>query len=131
VTVRDTLKPIIDFPSEGSVLYRGYTYYLTSTIDDSCGPALSGGYNAYWYNGSWDQILGSEDGYWTVPNNYRLGPETIHLNATTNTGIFNYYDTGTTSVDVEIYGYAKVLNLTVVGNITGGNDIIRGEPARI
>ncbi|MBU4452026.1 MAG: DUF87 domain-containing protein [Nanoarchaeota archaeon] len=96
-------------PTTNAIINRNTTTPLNTTVINDCNGAITGA-TIYWYNSTPKQIAIGYNTTWKVPVTYAKGPETITTNATQQ-----YYDNGTNSTQVYIYGWSKI-NYTSLSN---------------
>ena len=97
--IYENIKIVTRQPTADEIIYRGDNktlYTITRNSTDAAIPAT-----VIWYNSTTILATGKNTS-WTVPINYRLGPETIYINASNI-----YYWTNSTSINVLIYGWSK------------------------
>jgi len=111
----------INNPTQGFILTRNLTYPFNATVYDDCNVSLNDS-TVTWYNQTWYQIATGYNTTWTVPYLYQLGPETIYVNTTRQ-----YYDLGSNSTTVTIYGWSEIYNMTPVN----GSLITAGENKKV
>ena len=103
------LTPNITNPSNNSIIHRGTGQALNSTVKDEFGnpPKDENGNDATitatWYNLSEEQVASGENTIWSIPSNYPLGDNNLILNESAD-----YYYEGTSSINVQVYGYSNV-----------------------
>ncbi|VVB59112.1 Uncharacterised protein [uncultured archaeon] len=99
-------------PSINQILNRNTTVQLNATVKDDCNASI-GSATIYWYNSTPKQIATGYNTTWNVPLAYTLSPETIKTNAT-----LQYYDNGTNSTPVYIYGWSSISALVPANGST-------------
>ncbi|RLE44780.1 hypothetical protein DRJ16_01420, partial [Candidatus Woesearchaeota archaeon] len=114
-TLRDKLSIAINSPTSLQILHRTENVSLVSSVSDSCASPPTNDYEVEWYNES-SLIAQGESTYWQIPANYDLGLKEINASVTGT-----YYDTNSTKVQVYIYGWSKISEISLVGLETGSN----------
>ncbi len=110
LTVKGLLNTTIAYPAANMVFHRGETIDLNSTTIDENSNSVTPD-SVLWHN-STSQIATGEDTNWTIPVDYKLGPETIKVNSSKI-----YYDDGINNVSIEIWGWSNI----TWGTPAGGN----------
>ncbi|MFH1249195.1 MAG: DUF87 domain-containing protein [archaeon] len=99
------LYPIITNPFSGKIINRNTTTYFNATIVDDCDAVISPAVSR-WYNDTLNFIALGNNTAWNVSALYDLGAEIIRINSTQQ-----YYDNGTNSSSIYVYGWAEVRNI--------------------
>jgi hypothetical protein len=109
ITLYGTLYANISNPTYNSIVYRGGSLSLNSSVLDEMGisPKDDTGANAVitaiWFNDTYQQIASGSNTVWAIPNGYTLGPDNLTLNVSSN-----YYHNGTAWVNITVYGSSNV-----------------------
>ncbi|RLJ00157.1 MAG: hypothetical protein DRP03_01245, partial [Candidatus Aenigmatarchaeota archaeon] len=115
--VRGILYINITSPGENQIANRGSFVQLNSSVWDDTNNEPTNAYNVSWLlNGM--QILNQQNGSYQIPWTNPIG-----LNNLSATAYGNYYDNGTDSILIKVFGYSELYNITTDKTI-----YLSGEP---